>query len=74
MHLQRSVIVHYVFGGHPATSAICSRHEPVLELGGKHRDVGGNLLSHIRYVVFTNLLSCEIPEQHTKHYCLFQEM
>ena len=57
MHLQRSVIVHYVFGGHPAISAICSRHEPVLELGGKLRDVGGNLLSHIRYVVFTILLS-----------------
>ena len=74
MHLQRSVMVLYVFGGHPATSAICSLHEPVLELGGKLRDVGGNLLSHIRYVVFTNLLSCEIPEQHTKHYCLLQEM
>ena len=37
-------------GGHAAISAICSRHEPVLEIRGKPTDVGGKLL--IRYVVF----------------------
>ena len=64
-HLQRSVIVHYVFGGHPAISAICSRHEPVQELGGKPRGVGGNLFisgifyflifCHVKYL--TSILS-----------------
>ena len=34
----------------------------------------GRKLIHIRYILFSNLLSCEIPDQHTQHYCLLQEM
>ena len=52
-------------GGHAAISAICSRHEPVQELGGKPRGVGGNLFisgifyflifCHVKYL--TSILS-----------------